>query len=297
MNDASRRRQQLKERIAQNNPLIVPGAGDGLGARLIDKAGFEAAYMSGFCVEGSYGFPDVGYLGMSEMAARAAIMAEAARVPLICDCDTGYGNVVNVTRTVREFERAGVAAIQLEDQELPKKCGSMTGKRIVSIEEMTGKIRAAVDSRTDPDLMVIGRTDAAAIEGLDRAIERMHAYAEAGADLMMVLGPYSSQDVARLAKETPRPIVYLNSESLTMPMIPAAELHKLGINIVVFPLALLLSATRAMERTLEQMRLHGTTLDIIDNSMVSWSHFNELMGLSSVKDLEARYGAKARVEA
>jgi 2-methylisocitrate lyase-like PEP mutase family enzyme len=293
MNDASRRRLRLKDRIATKKPLIVPGSGDALGARLIEKAGFDAAYMSGFAVEGTYGFPDVGYLGMSEMAARAAVIAEAIDIPLICDCDTGYGNVVNVIRTVREFERAGVAAIQLEDQELPKKCGSMTGKRVVSIEEMKGKIRAAVDARSDPNLLIIGRTDAAAIEGMDRAIERMHAYADAGADLMMVLGPYSPQDVARLAKETPKPIVYLNSESLTMPMIPADELHKLGIDIVVFPLALLLSASRAMERTLEQMKKHGTTLDIIDESMVSWDRFNEIMGLPAVKEVERRYGPKA----
>jgi 2,3-dimethylmalate lyase len=292
MIDASIRRKRLKDRIATKKPLIVPGSGDALGARLIEKAGFEAAYMSGFAVEGTYGFPDVGYLGMSEMAARAAMIADAIDVPLMCDCDTGYGNVVNVIRTVREFERAGVAAIQLEDQELPKKCGSMTGKRIVSIEEMTGKIRAAVDTRSDANLLIIGRTDAAAIEGMDRAIERMHAYAEAGADLMMVLGPYSPQDVARLGRETPRPIVYLNSESLTMPMIPAAELHQLGIDIVVFPLALLLSASRAMERTLEHMKMHGTTLDIIDQSMVSWSRFNETMGLASVQEFERRYGPK-----
>lgn len=292
MIDATTRRKRLKERIATGKPLIVPGSGDALGARLIEKAGFEAAYMSGFAVEGTYGFPDVGYLGMSEMAARAAMIAGAIDLPLICDCDTGYGNVVNVIRTVREFERAGVAAIQLEDQELPKKCGSMTGKRIVSIEEMAGKIRAAVDTRSDPNLLVIGRTDAAAIEGMDRAIERMHAYAGAGADLMMVLGPYSPADVARLAKEAPRPIVYLNSESLTMPMIPAAELHRLGIHIVVFPLALLLSASRAMERTLEHMKQHGTTLDIIDQSMVSWTRFNETMGLASVQEYERRYGPK-----
>ena len=293
MTDFTQRRKALKQRIAARTPLIVPGAGDALGARLIQKAGFEAAYMSGFAVEGTYGFPDVGYLGMSEMAARAAMMASAIDIPLLCDCDTGYGNVVNVIRTVREFERAGVAAVQLEDQELPKKCGSMTGKRLVPISEMVGKIRAAVDTRTDPNLLVIGRTDAAAIEGIDRAIERMHAYADAGADLMMVLGPYTPADVARIARETPRPIVYLNSESLTMPMIPAAGLHDLGIDIVVFPLALLLSASRAMERTLDHMKAHGTTLDIIDQSMVSWSRFNETMGLASVQDFERRYAAKA----
>ena len=169
----------------------------------------------------------------------------------------------------------------------------LAGKRIVPVDEMMGKIRAAVDTRSDPNLLVIGRTDALAIEGIDKAIERMHAYANAGADLMMVLGPYSPDTVARLARETPKPIVYLNSESLTMPMIPAARLHELGINIVVFPLALLLSATRAMERTLAHIKQNGTTLDIIDESMMSWSRFNETMGLDQVKEYERRYGVSA----
>jgi 2-methylisocitrate lyase-like PEP mutase family enzyme len=291
MKTPQEKRRHLKQLIASGKPLTVPGCGDGLGARLVEKAGFEAAYMSGFAVEGTYAFPDVGFLGMSEMAMRASVIASAVDVPLLCDCDTGYGNVVNVVRTVREFERAGVAAIQLEDQELPKKCGSMTGKRIVSIAEMKGKIHAAVDTRADPNLQVIGRTDALAIEGIDRAIERMHAYAEAGADLMMVLGPYCAEDVARLARETPKPIVYLNSESLTMPMIPVPDLHRMGISIVVFPLALLLSATRAMEKTLEHMKAHGTTLDIIDGSMMSWGRFNDTMGLDKVKEYERLYGA------
>jgi 2-methylisocitrate lyase-like PEP mutase family enzyme len=296
VSDASQKRKWLKDRIASKQMLVIPGGGDALSTRLIERAGFQAAYLSGFAVEGTHGFPDVGFLGMSEVAARAAQMANAVDIPLFCDCDTGYGGISNVMRTVREFERAGVAAIQLEDQDLPKKCGSMAGKKLVSVEDMVAKIRAAADTRTDPNLLIIGRTDAVSIEGVDAAIDRMNAYAEAGADLSMVLGPYTRDVAQRLAKAAPRPLVYLNSESLTMPMIPVAELEKMGIHIAAFPLSLLLSATRAMERVLDQIKQHGTTLDVIDQTMVSWGRFNDLMGLPAIQESEKRYAVAPAAE-
>jgi 2-methylisocitrate lyase-like PEP mutase family enzyme len=292
--DASRKRKWLKDRIASKKMLVVPGGGDALGARLVEKAGFEAVYLSGFAVEGTYGFPDIGFLGMAEVAARAASMANAVDVPLFCDCDTGYGGITNVIRTVREFERAGVSVIQLEDQELPKKCGSMAGKKLVSVEDMCAKIRAAVDTRQDANLQVIGRTDALSIDGMDAAIDRLHAYAEAGADLSMVLGPYKADVVEKLARAAPRPLVYLNSESLTMPMIPVEELEKMGIHIAAFPLSLLLAATRAMERALDEIKQRGTTLHAIDGSMVTWSRFNDLMGLPAIQESERRYAPQAK---
>lgn len=290
---AADKRVRLRERIASGDSLVMPGASDGLGARLIQQAGFEAAYMSGYAVEGTYGFADVGLLTQSEMVARAAAMAQAIDIPLVCDADTGYGNALNVQRTVREFERAGVCAIQLEDQELPKKCGSMQGKRLVSVEEMCGKIRAAVDARSDANLQIIGRTDAVAVEGIDRAIERMQAYAEAGADLTMVLGPYQPADVARIARASPRPLVHLNSESLTMPMMSTRELRAAGVHICIFPLALLLTAAHAMQATLAHIREHGSTLAILDTRMTRWAAFNDLMGLRQVYELEQRYTASA----
>jgi 2-methylisocitrate lyase-like PEP mutase family enzyme len=285
-------RTRLRERIARKPILVAPGTGDALGARLIQAAGFEAVYMSGLAVEGTYGKPDVGFLGMSEVAARAAQIVDAVDVPVLVDTDTGYGNAINVIRTVREFERAGVSAIQLEDQALPKRCGSMAGKRLVSTEEMVGKIRAALDTRHDPDMLVIARTDAAAIHGLDEAIRRATAYAKAGADLLMVLGPYAPADVRRLAAELPGPFVYLNSESLTMPMIQVNELDALGVRMVIFPIAILLTAARAMRETLREIKEKGTTLGILDR-MLSFDEFNGVVGLPAVKDWERQYGEGA----
>jgi 2-methylisocitrate lyase-like PEP mutase family enzyme len=289
MPDPAALRKQLRARVREDKPLVVPGAGDPLGARLIGQAGFEAAYMSGYAVEGSNGMPDVGLLGMSEVVARAASMTNVLEIPLICDADTGYGGAINVVRAVREFERVGVSAIQLEDQDLPKKCGSMSGRRLVSKQAMCGKIRAAVDTRRDENFMIIGRTDAFAGEGYEAALERLHAYAEAGADLAMVLGPYSIEVAARFAREAPRPLVYLNSESFTMPMIPVPELYRMGIRITVFPLALLFSATRAMQRTLEVIRAEGTTKHVFDETMVSWDEFNRITGFDAIREAERKY--------
>ncbi len=284
-----KKRSKLRQILNGDKPLLIPGVGDPLGARLVQSAGFDAVYMSGYAVGGTCGFPDLGLLGMSEMVQRAESIASVLDIPLICDCDTGYGNVTNVIRTVREFERAGAAAIQLEDQSLPKKCGSMAGKGVVESQEMVGKIRAALDTRHDQNMMVIARTDALASEGVDRAIERLHSYAEAGADLLMVLGPYSVDDLKRLVKSVRKPLVHMNSESGTMPSIPTSELESMGIKIVVLPTALLLSSTRAMQNTLGHIKIHGTTTEISQNSMVSWSSFNELMGLTEMITNENRY--------
>jgi 2-methylisocitrate lyase-like PEP mutase family enzyme len=289
MKDPKIRREELRKRLTDRRILVVPGTGDALGARLIERAGFEAVYISGFAVEGTHGLPDVGLLSMSQIADRAAQIVSSVNLPVFCDCDTGYGGIPNLIQTVREFERAGVAAVQFEDQAIPKKCGSMAGKKLVSPEEMVGKIRAACDTRRDPNLLVIGRTDAVSIEGLDAAIDRLSRYAEAGADLVMVLGPYDRSAVDRLAKAARRPLVYLNSESLTMPMIPAKELEAMGIQIVAFPISLLLGATAAMERTLKAIRERGTTLDIIESSMVTWSEFNQIVGLPAIAESDNRY--------
>lgn len=283
-------RKRFRERLGRGSIVVAPGTGDGMGARLIQAAGFEAVYMSGFAVEGTHGKADVGLLGMSEVAARAAQIADVVDLPVLVDADTGYGNAINVIRTVREFERAGVSALQLEDQALPKKCGSMAGKRLVSVDEMTGKIKAALDARRDPDLLVIARTDAAAISGVPEAIRRATAYAKAGADLLMVLGPYSRADAETIIHDVPGPLVYLNSESLTMPIIPAKELDTLGARVVIFPISLVLTAARAMRQTLQAIQETGTTMNELDR-MLSWEEFNTLVGLPTIKEWEARYGA------
>lgn len=195
-------RRRLRELIAAPTPLVAPGAYDALSARLVEQAGFDVVYLTGFGATASLlGRPDVGLLGAAEMADQARRFVDAVDVPVVVDADTGYGNAVNVVRTMRMWEQAGVAGLHLEDQVTPKKCGHMSGKEVVPTAEMVGKIRAAVAARRDPDLVLIARTDAAAVEGLDAAIARARAYAEAGADVLFVEAPTSVADIERVARE------------------------------------------------------------------------------------------------
>lgn len=270
--------------------MVAPGTGDGLGARLIEQAGFEAAYVSGYAVEGSCGNPDTGLLGMAEVVARVEQIAAATRLPVIADADTGYGNALAVMRTVRAMERAGVAALQLEDQELPKKCGSMPGKAIVPVSAMVGKIKAAVDVREDANLQIIARTDALQSEGAGAALDRLGAYREAGADILMCLGPYDRSAALDIIRRAPGPLAYLNAESLTMPIIAPAELQALGVPLVIYPTSLVLAAARAMQQVLEVIRDTGTTEPLIGDRLVAPAAFNEIVGLAGQHAAQARYG-------
>jgi 2-methylisocitrate lyase-like PEP mutase family enzyme len=269
--------------------IVAPGTGDGLGARLIEQAGFKAVYVSGYAIEGTYGKPDLGLLSFAEVAARLEQVADATNLPVVADADTGYGNALNVIRTVRGLERAGVAALQLEDQDLPKKCGSMPGKVLISTDAMVGKIKAAVDARSDPNLLIIARTDALASEGANAALDRLGRYREAGADLLMVLGPYDRNTAHDLIRRSPGPLAYLNAESLTMPMLPPAELHELGVPLVIFPTALILAAAKAMQNTLQTILTTGSTEALIGSELVSPNDFNALVGLAALRSAEARY--------
>src|SRR6187455_108569 len=188
----------LDRAINDRQPLIAPGCYDALSARLVEQAGFDAVYMTGFGTTASLiGRPDIGLLSGAEMVDNARRIVSAVDVPVIADADTGYGNAINVVRTVQLYEQAGVAGIQLEDQVMPKKCGHMSGKALIGADEMVGKLQAAVAARTDPDLVIIARTDAVAVQGLDAAIQRARAFAEAGADLLFVEAPTSEEDIAR----------------------------------------------------------------------------------------------------
>ena len=269
--------------------IVAPGTGDGLGARLIEQAGFKAVYVSGYAIEGTYGKPDLGLLSFAEVAARLEQIADATNLPVVADADTGYGNALNVIRTVRGLERAGVAALQLEDQDLPKKCGSMPGKLLISADAMAGKIKAAVDARSDPNLLIIARTDALASEGANAALDRLGRYREAGADLLMVLGPYDRTTAHELIRRSPGPLAYFNAESLTMPMLPPAELHELGVPLVIFPTALILAAAKAMQNTLQTILTTGSTEALIGSELVSPNDFNALVGLAALRSAEARY--------
>ena len=280
---------RLRSLLARHEPLLVPGAYDALSARLVEHAGFEAAYMTGFGTTASLlGMPDVGLLSLAEMVDNAGRMARAVDVPLISDADTGYGNAINVARTVQQFERAGVAAIHLEDQVSPKRCGHMTGKQVVPVTEMVEKVRAAVEARMDPDFVLIARTDARAVDGLDAALERAAAYRDAGADVLFVEAPESDDEVAEVAAAFPdTPLLFNWVERGRTPMLPLDRVAELGFALVIFPVATLFSATAGMQRYLAELRLSGTPLGALDDA-VDFEDFTDLVGLPEIRAFEDR---------
>lgn len=283
---------RLRELLVQQDLLIAPGAYDALSARLIAQAGFPAVYMTGFGMAASVlGQPDVGLLTMSEMVSRAAALAAVVGDrPLIADADTGYGNPINVRRTVREYERAGVAAIHIEDQVWPKKCGHMEGKQVIPVDEMVQKIRAAVDARQDPDFVIIARTDANAVYGLEDALRRGRAYREAGADVIFIEAPRSIEELRAIAQAFPDvPLLYNWAESGKTPLLPLEEIHALGFKLVIFPVSMLFAATQALLDLLEALKQGQTSLAFAER-MVTFSQFTDQIGLPEIQALERRYG-------
>ncbi len=276
----------LRNLLASKQIVVAPGAHDALTAKIIEKTGFPAVYMTGYGQAASHlGRPDVGLLTMSEMVSRAANMVEAVKIPVIADGDTGFGNAVNVMRTVREYEKAGVAAIQLEDQVAPKKCGHMIGRQVVSKDEMVGKIKAAVSVRQDPDLVIIARTDARTVHGIDEAISRMKAYEEAGADLLFVESPESVDEMKRITTSFKAPVLANMVEGGRTPLLTAQELGEIGYGLVIFPTSSTYTVTLAVTRLMENLKQTGTTAGMLDE-MVDFTAFNELIGLPQIRSLE-----------
>lgn len=272
--------------------IVAPGAHDALTAKIIGKTGFDAVYMTGYGQAASHlGNPDVGLLTMSEMVARASAIVEAAGVPVIADADTGFGNAINVRRTVREYEKAGVAVIQLEDQVMPKKCGHMLGRQVIPKEEMVGKIKAAADARMDDDFMIMARTDARTIMGIDEAIERGMAYQEAGADIIFIESPESKEEMVMINKAIKVYTLANMVEGGRTPMLPNQELEALGYNLVIYPTASTYLTTKAMLTLMETLKKEGTTVTMIPE-MVTFSEFNDLIGLTEIRALEAKYSGK-----
>src|ERR1700736_2962192 len=225
---------QLRQLLADPDLIIAPGAYDALSARLIAQAGFSTVYMTGFGTAASVlGQPDVGLLTMSEMVSRAAALASVVGdIPLIADADTGYGNPINVRRTIQEYERAGVAAVHIEDQIWPKKCGHMEGKQVIPIDEMVQKVRAAVDARQDPDFVIIARTDANAVNGLEDALRRGRAYRDAGADVIFIEAPRSMEELQAIVQAFPGvPLLYNWAESGKTPLLSLDEIRTLGFKL------------------------------------------------------------------
>jgi len=280
----------LRELLARPEPLVAPGAYDALSARLVEQAGFDVVYMTGFGTTAALaGRPDVGLLTGTEMIDNARRIAAAVDVPVIADADTGYGNAINVVRTVQAYEQAGVAGIHLEDQVMPKKCGHMSGKAVIPADEMAGKIRAAVAARRDPDFLLIARTDAAAVEGLSASIDRARAYADAGADVLFVEAPTSEGDIARVAGELRgvAPLVFNWAEGGRTPPIPLARIAELGFALVLFPIGTLLAATAGIRRLLASLRDDG--VPAVDD-LPTFDGFTDLIGLPEIRELEARFG-------
>lgn len=286
--------QRLRALLAAEEPVLAPGAFDALSARIIEQAGFPAVYMTGFGTSAALlGRPDVGLLTQTEMVENARRIAQAVNIPVIADADTGYGNPLNVIRTVREYEQAGVAAIHIEDQITPKKCGHMDNKQVIPAEEMVAKLRAACAARQSTDFVIIARTDARAVEGLDAALERALRYRDAGADILFVEAPESEDEISAIAERLAGTPLLLNwAERGKTPLLPLARIQALGFRVVIFPVSLLLSATQAMQAAAARLRATGTPLPFVDE-LPTFQAFTDSIGLPEVRALEARFSASA----
>lgn len=281
---------KLRRRIEDEEILVAPGTYDPLMARLMAQAGFEAVEMNGAGVTyTTLAMPDLGLVTMTEMVERARRVADACDLPVICDADTGYGNALNVIRTVREFERAGVAAIRLEDQEIPKRCGHFTGKTLVTVEEMVGKLKAALDTRDDPDFLIIARTDARSVDGFDAALDRVAAYAEAGTDMVFVEAPQSVEEFAAIPKAVNVPVLANMIEGGRSPLLSAADLQNLGYSVALFANGLARFLTRQAQEFLDILKREGTTEPLLER-MNGLDRQNEILGLAAYETLARKYG-------
>ncbi|MEM7326510.1 MAG: oxaloacetate decarboxylase [Actinomycetota bacterium] len=281
---------RFRELLAQPGPVILPGCYDALGARLIQQAGFDAVYMTGFGASASLlGRPDVGLLGLSEMADHAARIVAATDLPVIADADTGYGNPINVIRTVQAYERAGVAGVHIEDQVLPKRCGHMEGKVVVPATEFEAKIRAAVEARRNPDFTIIARTDARAPHGMEDALARARAARVAGADVLFVEALQSTEELRTVTEELgDTPLLFNWAEGGKTPPLTRDEIADLGFAMIIMPISTLLVATRAMQEVLAKLKQDGSPAEAVKD-MPAFGEFTDLIGLPEITELEQRF--------
>ncbi|MFQ5795857.1 MAG: oxaloacetate decarboxylase [Candidatus Bipolaricaulia bacterium] len=289
------RNARLRARIAEDKILQVPGAYDGLSAKLVEHAGAEAVYLSGSGVAASLGLPDLGLVSFTEMLERANQIAEVVCIPVVTDGDTGYGGPLNVVRTVRAYEKVGVSAIQIEDQVFPKRCGHFEAKQVIPLEEMLAKIYAALDARWDENFLIIARTDARATHGLEEAIRRGHAFAEAGADIVFVEAPQSREELARIAQEIDAPLLVNLPEGGKTPLLTAQQLEHLGYDMVIHANTALRAAAKQMLHVLRYLLKHGTSQGIVDQ-LITFEDRDELTGLPELQARETAYTRAAGLE-
>ncbi|MVW77691.1 isocitrate lyase/PEP mutase family protein [Bordetella sp. 02P26C-1] len=281
---------RLRDMIARSQALVAPGAYDGLSARLIALGGFEAVYASGGAIARSTGIPDLGLMSLAEVVDRLTTMVDAVSIPIIADADTGYGNALNAQRTAKAFERAGVAALHLEDQQFPKRCGHYDDKAIVPAHEMTQKIRAVRDALSDDDFVIIARTDGLAVEGYERTIERAHQYMEAGADMIFVEAPTTVEEIEAVARDLPYPKLINMFKGGKTPFVPSERLAALGYRIVIVPSDLQRAAIKGMEIALEAIRSGKEDHPGYD-AMVSFKEREARIGTTAYLEREARYAS------
>jgi 2-methylisocitrate lyase-like PEP mutase family enzyme len=283
---------RLRELLAGDRIIVKVGAYDSLTAKLVERAGFDAVGITGFGVCATLGRPDVGVVTMSEMVERAKYIVDSINIPVLADGDTGYGNALNVYRTVKEFESAGVAMVMIEDQVFPKKCGSMKGKEIVSVREGVGRIKAATDARKGSDLMILARTDAVDVLGREAALERAKAYEEAGADAVIVMSPGTEEDMRRLNKLLKVPSfvcmaeteVWVRNNRLTSPQ----RLQELGFKAVSYPTSILYYATKCISDLLVEIKRHGLTEELV-SKMMHFKELTDMLGLPGYYEQEKKY--------
>ena len=280
---------RLRERINQRPPLLVPGAYNASTALMIQEVGFEAAYVSGAGISNAFlGLPDLGFMTLSELAAHVMAIREVVSIPLIVDADTGYGNALNVYRTVGLLERSGANAIQLEDQNFPKKCGQFEGKTLISKEEMCGKIRAALDARKNEDFLIIARTDSREVLGFEKALDRANSYAEAGADVTFVEAPLSEEEIAEIPMKIPCPQLINMVEGGKTPLKNLNQLSEMGYSIVLYANAAFRGALLGTREVLLELKGKGTTAGI-QNRLLTWEERQSLVKKDFWDNLSERY--------
>lgn len=280
---------KLRQLIERPGIIVAPGAYDCLTAKIIQQSGFPAVYMTGAGTSvARYGFPDLALASMTEMISTAADITASVSVPVIADADTGYGGLLNVGRTVRKYEQSGVAAIHIEDQEFPKRCGHLDDKRVIPTEDMIPKIKEAVESRTDKDFLIIVRTDALAVTGWEDTMDRCHRYIDAGADVLFVEALRSAEDAQRAVESLPVPLLYNFVETGKSPLLSASDLESIGFKIVIFPASNLLLVTATIQRLMAELKEKGTTIGMMEQ-MVSLQECFELMGLSEMLAVDAKH--------
>jgi 2,3-dimethylmalate lyase len=281
-------RQNMRRLIERAGYTMAPGAYDTLTARLVEQAGFGAVYLTGGGYSRANGYPDLGLLTLSENVRFIGLTVEAVGIPVIADADTGYGNAINVIRTVREYEKSGVAAFHIEDQVSPKKCGHYEGKEVISVSEMVGKIKAAVDTRQDPDLIIIARSDARAVEGLEAAIDRVNAYLEAGADVGFVEAPQNVEELRIVARRVAGPALVNVFEGGKTPMVPAGELETMGFRLGIYPSQTHRAAIRAAQKVLAALKEDGDT-SRIEADLATFQEREDAVGTIRWRALEEKY--------